>query len=265
MNIQVTFFGTGSSQGIPVVGSNDPVCLSSDSKDKRLRSSALVECINPSGKKVRILIDCGPDFRQQMLTNNKSLIDAVLITHEHNDHVAGLDDLRPLIFRKGEDMPVYGLHRVLEHIKSRFDYAFTEIRYPGTPRFDLYPIDYLIDSKTNLYIQEINITPIPIMHGKLPIVGYRIGNLAYVTDAHFIPEESIKLLKGLDCLIINALQIEKHPVHFNLEEALEMISILQPKKSFIIHITYKMGFHEEVQKMLPENVFLAYDTLSISL
>ncbi len=249
---KLTFLGTGTSQGIPVIGSTHPVCLSANPKDKRLRSSALV---NYDG--LDLLIDCGTDFRQQMLRENKSNVDAVLITHEHTDHVGGLDDLRPINFIKEEDIPLYGLPRVLEDIKRRYAYAFAEIKYPGTPGFELCPVE------TNFKIGNVSIEPIHVIHGKLPILGYKIGGLSYVTDASYLVEEEIEKIKNSEILVINALRIKPHISHLSLEQALELIERVKPEKAFLTHISFNLGFHNEVQKALPENVFLAYDGLTV--
>ncbi len=249
---RLTFLGTGTSQGIPVIGSTDPVCLSENPKDKRLRSSVLVHY-----EGLDLLIDCGTDFRQQMLRENKSNVDAVLLTHEHTDHVGGLDDLRPINFIKGEDIPIYGLPRVLDDIKRRYAYAFAEIKYPGTPGFELYPVE------NKFKIGDTDIEPIHIIHGRLPILGYKIGGLSYITDASYIVEEEIEKIKNSEILVINALRIKSHVSHFNLAQALEVIERVMPRRAYITHISFNLGFHDEVQKSLPENVFLAYDGLTV--
>lgn len=197
--MKLKFLGTGTSQGIPVIGSDHPVCKSNDPKDKRLRTSAILT--TDAGNK--ILIDCGPDFRQQMLTNNETRLDAVLLTHEHNDHIIGLDDLRPLIFQNEKNMPIYCSTRVKEEITQRFPYAFSDNKYPGAPSFDI----TIIEKK--LSILDTEIEPIEVMHGKLPILGFKIKNLAYITDANFISNEEKQKLKNLDVLIINCLRKEK--------------------------------------------------------
>lgn len=252
--MKLKFLGTGTSQGIPVIGSTHPVCLSHNPKDKRLRTSALIT--TDVGRK--ILIDCGPDFRQQMLTYGEQTIDAVLITHEHNDHVIGLDDLRPIIFKNGKEMPLFCLKRVGYEVKNRFPYAFADEKYPGIPAFDLRTIS------SDFTVEGQKIIPIEVMHGKIPIYGYRINSLAYITDASAINDSEMDKLKNLDVLIINALRKEHpHPTHFILPETLEIIEKLQPKMSYIIHISHNLGFHDEVELELPENVHLAYDGLEI--
>lgn len=251
----ITFLGTGTSQGIPVIGSNHPVCSSTDPKDKRLRVSALVEY-----EGYTILIDCGPDFRAQMLTNQITHIDAILYTHEHNDHTAGLDDIRPYFFRQG-DIPIYAHKRVLDSLKKRFDYIFeSEDKYPGAPSVVVNEIQ-----NVPFKFKELDIIPINVMHNRVQVFGYRIANFAYLTDVKTIVEEEIDKLRGVKILVINALRIEKHHSHFNLEDALEFINQVKPERAYIIHISHLMGFHKEVQAQLPENVFLAYDNLKITL
>lgn len=251
----ITFLGTGTSQGIPVIGSNHPVCLSTDPKDKRLRVSALVEF-----EGYNILIDCGPDFRAQMLTNQITHIDAILYTHEHNDHTAGLDDIRPYFFRQG-DIPIYAHKRVLDSLKKRFDYIFeSENKYPGAPSVAVNEIQ-----NAPFKFKELDIIPVNVMHNRVQVFGFRIANFAYLTDVKTIEDEEIEKLKGVKVLVINALRIEKHHSHFNLEDALEFINKVKPERAYIIHISHLMGFHEEVQAQLPENIFLAYDNLKITL
>lgn len=254
--MEVYFLGTGTSQGIPVIGSNHPVCLSTDAKDKRLRVSVWIHWENYS-----YVIDCGPDFRQQMLISGCQKIDGILYTHEHADHTAGLDDIRPFNFRQGE-IPIYGLQRVIDNLKLRFDYVFkTENKYPGAPSVKTIEIvnnrPFSIGNKT--------VIPINVMHGNLPVLGYRIDDFAYLTDVKTIDESEIIKLKNLKVLVVNALREEPHNTHFNLQEALEFITLIQPEKAYLTHISHIMGFHEEVQKKLPENVYLAYDNLEITL
>lgn len=252
--MKLKFLGTGTSQGVPIIGSNHPVCLSNNPKDKRLRCSALITTEN----NLKILIDCGPDFRQQMLVNKESNIDAILVTHEHNDHIIGLDDLRPIIFRNNKNTPIYCLQRTAEEIKQRFPYAFSEEKYPGAPSFELNIID-----KT-FYIENIKVTPINVLHNQLPILGFKIKNLAYLTDTSFIPEKEISKLLNLDILIINCLRKEKeHPAHFILPDVLKIIDHLKPKKAYLTHLSHLIGFHNKTEKELPRNVFLAYDGLEI--
>ncbi len=249
------FLGTGTSQGIPVIGSHHPVCLSNNQKDKRLRTSALLT----TDSRKKILIDCGPDFRQQMLNNQEDQIDAVLITHEHNDHIIGLDDLRPLIFKNKKSMPIYSNSRVGAEIKNRFPYAFTEQKYPGAPSFDLFEIN---DNFT--LFDEVEVQPIDIIHSEINILGFKFKNLAYITDASKIDDKEKEKLKNLDYFIINCLRkTEPHHSHFILPQILELVEELKPKKTYLIHISHHLGFHEEVEKELPYNIHLAYDGLEI--
>ena len=242
-------------QGIPIIGSQHPVCLSTNPKDKRLRVSVLLEWDD-----FTILIDCGPDFRQQLLRTNCTRIDAVLFTHEHSDHTAGIDDLRPFYFRQG-NLPVYAHQRVLNALKKRFDYIFrTENKYPGVLTLDTYAIQ-----NTPFFVHNKKVAPIEVLHHKLPVFGFRIGDFAYITDAKTVPESEIEKLKNLDVLVVNALREEPHLSHFNLDEALAFINRIDPKKAYLTHISHHMGFHDEVQKKLPKSVFLAYDQLEISL
>lgn len=253
--LKVTFLGTGTSQGIPVIGSTHPVCLSKNYKDKRLRVSVLVEWENYT-----YVIDCGPDFRTQMLRANCNRIDGVIFTHEHADHTAGLDDIRPYFFRQG-DIPIYAHKRVLGELRRRFDYIFaTENKYPGVPN--------VIENEVKnapFMLQNMAVIPIEGFHYKLQVFGYRFGNFAYITDMKTIPKVELQKLKNLDVLVINALREEEHISHFNLEQALEVITILRPKKAYLTHISHHLGFHDAVQANLPENVFLAYDELEIEL
>lgn len=253
--MKITFLGTGTSQGIPIIGSTHPVCLSKNPKDKRLRVSVLLEWESST-----LLIDCGPDFRQQLLRTNCSRIDAVLFTHEHSDHTAGIDDLRPFYFRQG-NIPVYAHTRVVSALKKRFGYIFqTEKKYPGVLTLDVHTIENI-----SFFIGDKEITPVEVYHHKLPVFGFRIEDFAYITDAKTIANEEVKKLENLEVLVINALRLEPHLSHFNLEEALAFIDRVKPKKAYLTHISHHMGFHDDVQKTLPENVFLAYDELNISL
>jgi phosphoribosyl 1,2-cyclic phosphate phosphodiesterase len=254
--LKLYFLGTGTSQGIPIIGSNHPVCLSDDSKDKRLRVSVLV-----SWSDFSLIIDCGPDFRQQMLVSKCNKVDAILFTHEHSDHTAGLDDIRPFNFMQGE-IPIYAHSRVIENLKKRFDYIFeTENKYPGAPSVST--IEVVNDQ--NFELGKKNIIPINGMHGNLQVFGYRIDDLAYLTDIKTIEKEEILKLKNLKVLVINALRDEAHHSHFNLEEALEFITLVQPEKAYLTHISHNFGFHDEIQNRLPKNVFLAYDNLEITI
>jgi len=253
--LKINFLGTGTSQAVPVIGCACDVCKSDDPKDHRLRSSALIQINNQN-----ILIDIGPDFRQQMLTAGIDDIDCVLLTHEHTDHVGGLDDIRPINFKWRKNIPMYGKKRTLDNVKRMYHYAFSENPYPGVPRIDLKPI---VDRK--IEFDGIAITALDILHGKMDILGYRINNFVYITDASHIPEDSMEKIKGCEVLVINALRQSDHPSHFALEEALEHINIIQPKASYITHVSHFMGSRNEIEAILPQNVYLAYDGLSIDI
>jgi phosphoribosyl 1,2-cyclic phosphate phosphodiesterase len=248
--------GTGTSQGIPVIGSDHPVCRSLDPKDKRLRVSVWISWDNFS-----FVIDCGPDFRQQMLTSNCRKVEAILFTHEHADHTAGLDDIRPFNFRQG-NIPIYAHERVLKNLIGRFDYIFEKFdRYPGAPSVSTTEVC----NNTSFDLGGKTIVPINVLHGNLQVFGYRIDDFAYLTDVKTIEMEAIEKLKGLKILVVNALRMEEHNTHFNLAEALEFIDLINPEKTYLTHISHVFGFHEEIQKNLPDNVFLAYDNLEITL
>lgn len=238
-----------------MIGSRHPVCLSDDPRDKRLRVSVLVEY-----KDLVLAIDCGPDFRQQMLANQVEWLDAILFTHEHSDHTAGLDDIRPYFFKQG-DIPIYAHQRVLDSLRKRFDYIFTsENKYPGAPSVQEHPIENKM-----FKVEGIPVVPIEVMHNRVQVFGFRLGNFAYITDAKTVAESEMKKLKGVEVLVVNALRKEAHHSHFNLEEAIDFVAAVGPKRSYLTHISHTMGFHEEVQRELPENVFLAYDNLKITL
>ena len=254
--MKVWFLGTGTSQGIPVIGSNHPVCLSDDHKDKRLRVSVWIHWDNYS-----YVIDCGPDFRQQMLVSKCPQVDGILFTHEHADHTAGLDDIRPFFFKQG-DIPIYAHKRVIESLKRRFDYIFEqENKYPGAPSVEIKEVK----NNQSFTIGNKTVQPFVAMHGNLEVLGYRIDDFAYLTDVKTIADEEIAKIKGVKVMVVSALRIEPHATHFNLEEALDFIKKVQPERAYFTHISQHMGFHEEVQKQLPENVFLAYDNLEITI
>jgi len=253
MNIKITFLGTGTSQGIPVIGSKHPVCLSNDKRDRRLRVSILIEWDN-----FVYVVDCGPDFRYQMLRANVTKINGVLFTHEHADHTAGLDDLRPFSFVQGA-VPIYAHKRVLNYLSTRYDYIFNDNnKYPGAPSIHQNEID-----NKSFSIGNLEVIPVEVQHGKLSIFGFRFQNIAYLTDVKTISEIEKKKLQNLDILVVNAVRIKPHHSHLNLEEALILIEELKPKKAYLTHISQYIGFHAEVEKTLPENVFLAYDELVV--
>ncbi|MEX0288701.1 MAG: MBL fold metallo-hydrolase [Flavobacteriaceae bacterium] len=254
--MKITFLGTGTSQGIPVIGSTHPVCLSSDPKDKRLRVSLLV-----SWDDFNFVIDCGPDFRQQMLAHSIPRLDGILFTHEHADHTAGIDDIRPFFFRQG-DIPIYAHKRVITSLKRRFDYIFTDAdRYPGAPAVQ--PNE--VHANTPFTLGNLEAMPIEAFHNRLQVFGYRISGLVYLTDIKTISNEEINKIKGIKIFIVNALRVEPHHSHLNLEEALKLIEKVQPEKAYLTHISHHMGFHAQVEKTLPKNVHLAYDNLELVL
>ncbi|MFN8356422.1 MAG: MBL fold metallo-hydrolase [Spirosomataceae bacterium] len=251
--MRITFLGTGTSQGVPVIACDCEVCRSLDFRDKRLRVSVHLEVAGKS-----LVIDTGPDFRQQMLRERIKTLDAVIFTHEHKDHTAGLDDVRAYNFKQQKDMPVYGHRRVLDQIQREFAYAFAERKYPGVPMILLQEIQ-----NEPFVVEGVSLLPIEVMHHKLPVFGYRIGDFAYITDANAIAEEELIKLEGLQVLVLNALQKTHHISHFTLEQALSMIERIKPKQAYLTHMSHKMGLHAEVENELPPNVFLAYDGLRL--
>lgn len=254
--IKIIFLGTGTSQGIPIPGSNHPVCLSNDPKDKRLRSSIMIEWDDN-----KYLIDCGPDFRQQMLKIKCNKIDGILFTHEHADHIRGIDDLRPYSYRQG-NIQIYGTKRLIESLNKYYPYIFNlNQKYPGSPSFNI----NTIKKNESFYLSNKEIIPIEVMHQKLPVLGFRVDKFAYLTDVKTISSNEIKKLSNLDVLVINTLRLESHPSHLNLIEAIAIIKDINPKKTFLTHISNQLGFHKEVSKKLPENIFLAYDGMEINL
>ncbi|MFO7867726.1 MAG: MBL fold metallo-hydrolase [Bacteroidales bacterium] len=249
------FLGTGTSQGVPIIGCNCPVCLSENPQNKRLRTSFYF-----TYKGVDFLIDAGTDFRQQMLNNNITNVDAILLTHEHKDHTGGLDDIRPINFKKQCSMDIFAEHRVIDSVKREYAYVFKKDAYPGVPLMDMHEITNEPFRCCSVFIQ-----PIRVYHWKLPVFGFRIDSFAYITDASFIEESEMNKLCNLDVLVINALRFRKHYSHFNLEEALLIIDKLNPKRAYLTHISHYLGDHTETQKMLPSHVFLAYDGLQIQI
>lgn len=253
--MKITVLGSGTSQGIPLIGCTCKVCCSLDFRDKRLRTSILVET-----RETQVLVDAGPDFRQQMLRHRVNRLNALLLTHEHKDHVAGLDDIRAFNFLTRQAMPVYGEQRVLDHLKVEFAYAFAEKKYPGVPQLNLNEIG----GYQPFEIGDLAITPIPVMHARLPVLGFRFGPFTYITDANFISDASLKLIEGSEVLILNALQKEPHISHFTLEEAIGLVEKLNIPKVYFTHISHKMGRHAEVNKELPKGIELAWDGLEIN-
>ncbi len=253
--MKITFLGTGTSQGVPVIGCKCEVCRSLDYRDKRLRVSVLLEIEGHN-----LVIDTGPDFRQQMLRERISKLDAVLLTHSHKDHIAGLDDVRAFNFLQKEGMPIYGMTSTLDQVKKEFYYAFEKKKYPGTPLLQLHEI---FDDKFE--VKGIEIVPLPVLHLQMPVLGFRLQDFSYITDANFIPDATFKKLQGTKILVINALQKENHISHFNLREALVQAKKIGAKQTYFTHLSHKMGLHQSVSSELPESVALAYDGLSLTL
>jgi phosphoribosyl 1,2-cyclic phosphate phosphodiesterase len=253
--VQITFLGTGTSQGIPIIACPCNVCQSTDSKDKRLRTSVLIEI---NGK--TFVIDTGPDFRQQMLRANVKNMDAVIFTHEHKDHTAGFDDIRAFNFVNKKKMEVYASANVQDAIKREFAYIFSDFKYPGIPEINL----HLLENKT-FSIEGIEIIPIEVMHYKLPVFGFRIGDFSYITDANYISDLEKEKIKNSKILVLNALRREPHISHFTLDQAIELVNELKPEKAYFTHISHQLGLHTDVEKELPENIELAFDGLKINI
>jgi len=254
--LKITFLGTGTSSGVPMIACKCDVCMSKDSKDERLRTSVLVE--TDAGN--NILVDIGPDFRQQMLTNNVESIEAVVITHSHRDHTAGLDDIRAFNFILKRDMDIYVDDWTDRELREQFRYIFAANPYPGIPKIQLRKFD-----DSNFFIADQKIIPIKTLHHKLLVWGFRFGNFSYITDANHIDESELLKLEGSEVFVINALRKTKHISHFTLDEALEIIERVKPKQAYLTHLSHQMGLHKEVSLELPPNVSLAYDGLQISI
>lgn len=250
--MKLNFLGTGTSTGVPQIMCDCGVCRSENEHDKRLRASAMVIVGDTN-----LLIDCGPDFRVQMLRAGSPKIEALLVTHIHYDHVGGVDDLRPYC-AAGDGFPVYCRPDVAKGLIDRVPYCFAEHPYPGVPAFNLFEIN----SKP-FKVGDIEVRPLPVKHYMLEIVGFKIGNLAYITDAKTIPDSTIEMIRGIDTLVINALRIKEHISHMTLSQALDVIQQVKPRVAYLTHMSHDMGLHDEVSARLPENVKLAYDGLSI--
>ena len=248
--LRITFLGTGTSQGVPVIGCDCPVCRSTDPRDRRLRTALLVEYGSAC-----VAIDAGPDFRQQMLRAGVGELHAVLLTHEHNDHIIGLDDVRPFNFRQKQNMPIYSLPRVLEEVRTRFAYVFDKDPYPGAPRLELIPVEPF----RPFQIRELTIMPFPVGHGNMDILGFRFGPFTYITDMKTLSPESRELVAGTEVLVVNALHHRPHYSHLNLEEALEFIAEVRPRKAYLTHVSHSMGRYADISPQLPEGVDLAWD------
>ena len=251
----ITFLGTGTSQGVPVIGCTCQVCKSLDHRDKRLRSS-----IHILKDDLSFIIDSGPDFRQQVLREQIKRLDALLFTHGHKDHTAGMDDVRSFNFLQGEEIPVYTREEVLEQLRKEYSYIFSNHTYPGVPRVGLNEI-----GNKPFDVKGVSFTPIEVMHYKLPVLGFRIDDFTYITDANRIEASQLKKIRGSRVLVLNALQIEPHISHFNLSEAIDVITDIGPETAYLTHLSHKLGLHSEISAMLPSNVKLAYDGLKINL
>ena len=254
--MKLTFLGTGTSQGVPVIACDCGVCLSTDIRDKRLRSSVMITINN-----LNYLIDCGPDFRQQMLREEIQDIRAILFTHEHKDHIAGMDDVRAFNFKHQKDMDVYCDMNVQKALLREFPYVFSDNKYPGVPEVNIHQIN----SNESFNIDGNLFTPIEVMHYKLPVLGFRVNDLTYITDAKTISRKEIEKIKGTRVLVINALRISEHISHFNLKEALSFINEVKPEVAYLTHVSHLMGQSEDVEKQLPDKVMLAYDGLKVDI
>jgi phosphoribosyl 1,2-cyclic phosphate phosphodiesterase len=254
--LKVTFLGTGTSQGVPIIGCNCDVCSSTDTRDKRLRTSIFIET-----EEAKVVIDTGPDFRQQMLANSISDVDAVVYTHAHKDHTAGLDDIRPINFLHEKDMDIYASDSVEEALRREYMYIFDErFDYPGIPRVNMHRI-----TDEPFSINGLEITPIKVLHYKLPVFGFRIGDFTYITDANQIPDSERSKIEGSKVMVLNALRQESHISHFTLKEAIEEIQSFNVDQGYLIHLSHQMGRHAEVEAELPDNIALAFDGLNILL
>ena len=252
--MRVTFLGTGTSQGAPVIACPCEVCHSKSAKDKRLRTSVMIQ-----SNDVTIVIDAGPDFRYQMLRNKVKKLDAILITHSHKDHIAGIDDVRSFNYVQKRPMDIYASNGDQAAIVQEFSYAFKEHSYPGVPEINLH------DNANEILINGLKIKSLPVLHMKMEVYGYRIGDFAYITDTNYIPAEVMHQLLDCNVIVLNALRKEPHISHYNLEEAIKVLEFLRPQKAYLTHISHLIGFHEEVNKELPDFIELAYDGLVLDL
>lgn len=253
--MRVTFLGTGTSQGVPPIGCNTPVCLSDDPRDKRLRCSIHIEV-----KGISLIVDAGPDFRYQLLRAGIQRVDAILFTHEHRDHTAGLDDIRPFNYLQDGPVQVYCHQRVLDNFKYQYHYIFNEKPYPGIPQ-----IDFNLIENRRFSVHGIEIQPIEVLHYKLPVLGFRIGSFTYITDANYIADSELAKVRGSSVFVLNALRHEPHISHFTLREAVDVVKKSAVPRAYFVHMSHQIGFHREVDAELPEGMALAYDGLVIDL
>lgn len=253
--MKVTFLGTGTSQGVPIICCECVVCRSQNPKDNRLRTSILIESDN-----AKVVIDSGPDFRQQMLRMQLKTLDAVVFTHEHKDHIAGLDEVKSFNFFNKMRMPIYATDRVQQAIKREFAYIFSDDKYPGIPEIDLFTIE-----DKPIKIKDIELLPIDVVHYRMPVKSYRINDFTYITDANYISEEEKEKIKGSKIIVVNALRRKEHPSHFTFQQAIDLMIELKPEKAYLTHISHQLGLHEEVSKELPSFIELAYDGLQIEI
>ncbi|MEZ5015627.1 MAG: MBL fold metallo-hydrolase [Flavipsychrobacter sp.] len=254
--LKVTFLGTGTSQGVPVIACKCDICLSNNPKDSRLRSSILIQSDNTT-----IVIDTGPDFRYQMLRAKVEQLDAIVYTHGHKDHVAGLDDVRAYNFFMGKPMQIFANEETQEVLRREFEYVFNNRSYPGIPQIDL----NTINGQDSFTIGDITITPIKVMHYKMEVLGFRINDFTYITDANYIAENELEKIKGSSTLVLNALRLEKHISHFTLEEAIAIAQQIAPENTYFTHISHQLGLHDAISEQLPVNISLAYDGLTLHL
>ena len=253
--LKVTFLGTGTSIGVPVITCDCPVCQSSDPHDKRMRTSVMLE-VNG----FTFVIDCGPDFRIQMLRENVNNLDAVIFTHEHRDHIAGLDDIRAFNYVLNKKIDIYGTRQVMESIQTEFPYIFSESRYFGAPQLTIHPID-----EKPFTVRNIEFIPIKVLHEKLPVTGFRVGDFTYITDASFISEKELEKIKGSKVIVLNALRNTRHVSHFSVGEAVDILTKLNPEAAYLTHLSHFVGLHDEVNSKLPDFIRLAYDGLTLSI